>query len=220
MTESSDAALMAAAIVYGIAGRPLAGEAVSGDLHLIAPLAGGVLVAVADGLGHGYEAAHAAQAAVDYLRRNLELPLADLMQRCDGALRRTRGVVLGLAAFHFADDRLDWIGVGNIDAVLIRADPFAEPRRRVLPNRGGVVGLQMPQLRGSSYPMYCGDVLTLATDGINGDLPLSQHAGLGHWSPQELADYLIDHHARANDDALAVVVRYRGLQSAPGCHAR
>ena len=53
-------------VEWGSAGQALdesgRGEE-SGDLHVVAPFAGGALVAVIDGLGHGAEAAAAARAA-------------------------------------------------------------------------------------------------------------------------------------------------------------
>jgi hypothetical protein len=48
---------------YGVAARPLRGELESGDLHVVIPRPRGAIVAVADGLGHGYEAALAAKVA-------------------------------------------------------------------------------------------------------------------------------------------------------------
>src|SRR2546427_6905214 len=59
-----------ALIEWGVASLALPGEAESGDRHLVKPVGTGVLVAVVDGLGHGAEAAAAAQAAVAALERH------------------------------------------------------------------------------------------------------------------------------------------------------
>src|SRR5216684_973838 len=48
-------------IEWGVATLALPGEAQSGDRHLVKPVGSSVLVAVVDGLGHGAEAATAAQ---------------------------------------------------------------------------------------------------------------------------------------------------------------
>jgi len=50
-------------IEWGVATLALPGETQSGDRHLVKPVGSTVLVAVVDGLGHGAEAATAAQAA-------------------------------------------------------------------------------------------------------------------------------------------------------------
>ena len=47
-------------IEWGVASRALPGETRSGDLHVVESFAGGALVAAVDGLGHGEEAADAA----------------------------------------------------------------------------------------------------------------------------------------------------------------
>jgi GTP cyclohydrolase III len=63
-------ATRSALIDWAVATLALPGEAESGDLHLVTSVASGVLVAVADGLGHGVEAATAARAAVTALERH------------------------------------------------------------------------------------------------------------------------------------------------------
>jgi len=50
-----------------VASRPLPGEVVCGDRHLIKPTTDGVLAAVVDGLGHGDEATAAAKTAIAVL---------------------------------------------------------------------------------------------------------------------------------------------------------
>src|SRR2546430_16061983 len=59
-----------ALIEWGVASLALPGEAESGDRHLVKPVGTAVLVAVVDGLGHGAEAATAAQAPRAPLERH------------------------------------------------------------------------------------------------------------------------------------------------------
>src|SRR3989449_6612426 len=84
-------------IEWGVATLALPGQAESGDLHLVKPVGSGVLVAVVDGLGHGAEAATAAQAAAAPLERHAtESPVA-LVERCHRALKGTRRAVMSVA---------------------------------------------------------------------------------------------------------------------------
>jgi len=62
-------------------------ESLSGDLHVIVPYAGGALVALIDGLGHGAEAFEAARAALSVLEAQADAPVLTLMERCHEALR-------------------------------------------------------------------------------------------------------------------------------------
>ena len=196
------------AVVYGTAGRALPGERESGDLHVVVPFQDGILVALADGLGHGSEAAEAARIAAATLCEEPQLPAADLVLRCHAALRKTRGVVLGLASIDTRYHQLSWIGIGNIDATLTRADRAAP--KESLPNRGGVVGYQMPPLRVTTRVIAADDTLVLLTDGIDSDSKIGAPLD---WSPQELADHILAQHAKQTDDALALVVRYVGSKA-------
>jgi len=194
-------------IDWGVATRPLPGEVVCGDLHLIKPIRDGVLAAVVDGLGHGKEAAIAAKTAVSVLERHAHEPLTALVNRCHEALTKTRGVVMTVATLRSFENQLAWLGVGNVEAMLLRADRRAKaPSDRVL-LRSGLVGYQLPCLRASTLPLAPDDLLIFATDGID--------AGFAEGlvcsdSPQQLADRILELHCKGHDDALVLVVRYLG----------
>ncbi len=197
-------------IEWGAAASTLPGQAVSGDRFVVVPFPGGVLVAVADGLGHGEAAALAAEIAVAILAQCAAEPVTALIQRCHEALLTTRGVVMSLASFNGQDNTMAWLGVGNVEGVLFRADAKAIPPHEAILLRGGTVGYRLPPLRASVLPVAPGDTLIFVTDGIHssfaGDLALaaSSHA------PQQIADDILSRHGRQTDDALVLAVRYRG----------
>lgn len=190
---------------WGVAVRPMPGETESGDQYLVQPWPAGALVAVLDGLGHGEAAAAAARTAVAELRDHAEEPLIPLVNRCHHALRRTNGVVMSVASFQAADQTLTWLGVGNVECLLLRADAAARPARMDLLPRAGVVGYQLPPLRTSVLSVAPGDVLLLATDGIRGGF--TERLSLSD-SPQQLADHILTHYAKETDDALVLVARF------------
>jgi negative regulator of sigma-B (phosphoserine phosphatase) len=193
-------------IEWQAAERTIAGEEESGDVPLVAPFSGGVLVAALDGLGHGPEAVRASRRAVEILSEEPGASPFDLVQRCHQGLRRTRGVVLSLASFDSRADTLTWVGVGNVEARLVRTDAEAGPESLVL--MPGIVGYKnLPSLRVSSLAVYPGDLLVMATDGIRGMFIGSIDASL---SPRAIADLIMTTHVKPNDDALVLVVRYRG----------
>src|SRR5206468_11760132 len=94
-------------IEWGSAGSALEGGQ-SGDVHVVAPLPNGALVAVIDGLGHGAEAAAVAHVAARILQANAAEPVLALVQRCHEDLRKTRGVVMSLASFNAKDSSVTW----------------------------------------------------------------------------------------------------------------
>jgi serine/threonine protein phosphatase PrpC len=192
---------------WGVATLPLAGQTESGDRHVVKPFPNGVLVAAADGLGHGEEAATAAKTAIGLLERYAHEAVIGLLQRCHEHLRETRGVALSLASFRGPDGVMTWLGVGNVEGILLRAAANPKDRRESLVLRGGVVGGQLPPLRASVVPVMPGDTLIFATDGIRGGfaegLTLSE-------PPQRLADQILARQATGTDDALVLVARFLG----------
>jgi negative regulator of sigma-B (phosphoserine phosphatase) len=196
-------------IAWGAAGRPLPGQAVSGDLFLVKPFPGGALAAVVDGLGHGEAAAAAARHAVRTLEPFARQPPLALVGRCHRGLRDTRGVVLSLASYDAAARALTWLGVGNVAGALQRAGgPAGAPPERLRPRRG-VVGYQLPALRADVLTVGAGDTLLLATDGIRSEFADEAPPDA---TPQQVAEYLLERHGKDSDDALVLVVRFLGTE--------
>ena len=193
-------------IEAGVAEAAMPGEEESGDLHLIAPHPGGVLVAAIDGLGHGGEAAKAARTARSTLEEDPGGDLTDLCVRAHSALARSRGVVMSLARFT-PGGSLTWLGVGNVEGTLVRADERPVRRADSILLLGGVVGFQLPKLRPSRTAVEPGDLLILATDGIAAGYISELDPSAG---PKALADRILARYGKGGDDALVVVARYLG----------
>jgi phosphoserine phosphatase RsbX len=194
-------------VEWGVGARAFGGSVDCGDLHIVAPFPGGVLVGAVDGLGHGREAAEAARLAVDVLTRHAGERPALLVQRCHEALRKTRGVVLSLASLDGLSRTLTWLGIGNVEGGLFRAAQAANPRRETVLLRSGVVGYQLPPLRETTLALAGGDMLVFATDGIRRGF--GDEAVIGR-EPQEVADDIIARYGKGDDDALVLVARYLG----------
>lgn len=194
-------------IEWGAAASALPGQAVSGDRFVVAPFPHGVLAAVVDGLGHGDAASLAAEFAVATLSQYASEPVISLVQHCHEALLRTRGVVMSLASFNGQDNSMTWMGVGNVEGVLFRADAKANPPHETILLRGGTVGYMLPPLHASVLPVARGDTLIFVTDGIRSSFA----EGLA-WvnAPQQIADRILSQHGKQTDDALVLVVRYLG----------
>jgi serine/threonine protein phosphatase PrpC len=208
MGEASVRASPSPLIRWGVATLALAGEAESGDLHLVRSVDQGMLVAVVDGLGHGAEAALAARKAVAALDRHAGESLTPLLRRCHDALHATRGVVMSLAVFSSGvAPSLTWLGVGNVEGVLLSTDGGGRSTRDSLITRGGIVGSELPELRPQVVPVSPGDIMILATDGVRGGFADGVPADA---SPQQLADDILARYGRGTDDALVLVARYLG----------
>lgn len=193
----------------GLAARTLMGEKESGDQHVIKEFPGGVLIGVVDGLGHGDEAAHAARIAVAVLEQHASESVQSLVRRCHDALKGTRGVVMSLASVQRSGDSLSWLGVGNVEAVVVRADAAVLPQLAWLLLQGGVVGYALPSPRPATLTITEADMLVFATDGIHIGFTqvLRESRQMG---TQELAERVLAQHGTGTDDALVLVARYLG----------
>jgi serine/threonine protein phosphatase PrpC len=196
---------MGALTDWSVASRTMPGERECGDAHVLVELPDAALAAVIDGLGHGSEAAVAARAAVATIAAHPDEPIEMLLARCHEQLRGTRGAVMTIASFRRMDGTLTWIGVGNVDAVLIHA--HARAARQSILLRGGVVGYRVPAVRPVTLPIAAGDTLILATDGIRS--AFSENLDM-RASPAEIAQHVLERHGKNTDDALVLVARWQG----------
>jgi negative regulator of sigma-B (phosphoserine phosphatase) len=192
-------------IEWATAAQTLRGETESGDRHFVATWPGGAILAAADGLGHGAEAALAAKLAVGTVERFARQPLTEIVERCHQDLRQTRGVALSLARWDAQEQSLSWVGVGNVEGLLVSATDETRQGRQRLLLRSGAVGVRMPQLQSSTVAAPSGSLLIFVTDGISG----SFDQGLDRLGrPQIVADRILASHSLGTDDALVLVARF------------
>lgn len=194
---------------WGTAGTALPGQSSSGDRGVVVSFPGGALVGVIDGLGHGEEACKAALAAEKVLLAAPYAPVADLMERCHEELKGTRGAVMSIASFDAEHDTMSWLGVGNVEGILIRGGE--QGTSEAVAMKGGTVGYMLPSLNPRTLQVHAGDTLVLATDGIKHGFKAEVLAAR---SPQMIADEILRLWGKDNDDACVVVARYVGSSEA------
>ncbi|HKQ98946.1 MAG TPA: SpoIIE family protein phosphatase [Candidatus Polarisedimenticolia bacterium] len=193
-------------IDWAAASRPRPGESASGDRGLVVPLADGALVAAIDGLGHGPEAAEASDLAVRTIEAHADLALPDIVEHCHRRLQPTRGATLSLARWNGPRHALDWIGVGNVEGLVLRAAAPEGARVRLL-LRSGLVGVHLPPLKVETVEVPGDGRLIFATDGIASDFDTDL-------DPREavkaMADRILARSLKSADDAMVVVTRLAG----------
>jgi negative regulator of sigma-B (phosphoserine phosphatase) len=192
----------AAVVDCGVAKFMLPEEEECGDRHLISCHKDEVLLAAIDGIGHGREAANAANTAISVLKERASDPITSLVERCHERLRNMRGVVLSLAAIHVSEGAMTWLGVGNVQGVLVRGD--STQKRESLLLRAGVVGCQLPPLQAAVLRIARGDTVYFATDGVHSAFSETLTA---LENPQKAADRILRQFQSGKDDALVLVTR-------------
>lgn len=196
-------------VEWGTAAASHPAQDVSGDVALVIRVPAGALVAVIDGLGHGHEAARAAQIARETVCEAAGADIIALAHRCHRALAHTRGAAVALAYLSTSASTLTWLGVGNVEGRLITGDhrtlpPSANASLRL---RRGVIGHQLPTIDTATLDIHRGDILILATDGIT---PGFGEALDVSGSPQRIAERILAKHWTVADDGLVLVLRYLG----------
>lgn len=201
----------------GAALRPISGETLCGDQLGCWHHAHGVLLALADGLGHGAEAHAAAEATMRLLATLQAQPLTEIFSHCDAALGSTRGVALALA--HIERDvstdraRLTHTAVGNIRTLL-----WSRQRRlRRLAGARGIVGAGYRNLRLEHLLLDVGDWLVLYSDGLPEEAAIEEvltqaearvQSGACLPDLDALANTLLTSWANQNDDAAILIYRH------------
>ncbi|HYY41745.1 MAG TPA: ATP-binding protein [Pyrinomonadaceae bacterium] len=177
-------------------------ETHNGDAYFVRRRGRRMICAVIDGLGHGRGAYEAARVARDVLNDWQGEPLDELMQAAHGALRATRGAVLGAAVVDSAAEAFYYAGVGNIE---VRVFGAPQPARPISTN--GTLGARFERARVWSYPWAEGTTIVLATDGVSAKWDIQDYPGLLQHSPQLLAGVLMRDYGRDTDDATVLVAR-------------
>ncbi|WP_369194194.1 SpoIIE family protein phosphatase [Streptomyces djakartensis] len=141
---------------------PYGGAEQSGDAWAWARAGDAVTLMLADGLGHGPEAARASSAAVTALHLCAHLSPADALRRLHDALKGTRGAAVSLARLDLGTGRLRFAGIGNVGARLRTGGTW-----RHLLARPGIVGVHRPTTLREEEADWTGDpLLVLHTDGL------------------------------------------------------
>jgi phosphoserine phosphatase RsbX len=196
-------------VEWGVATRCRRGEATSGDLAVVHLRPEGALVAAIDGLGHGGEAARAARTAGQVVRERPSQDLVRLVERCHRALRDTRGAAISLAFISPVKSTMTWLGVGNVEGRVLSSERSAARPKSSLALGSGVLGHELPSVRTATLDVRPGDLLVLATDGIEVAFADSLDTS---GSAQTITERILDVHWKPTDDALVVAVRYLGVR--------
>ncbi len=184
----------------GLARRSANAADVCGDMAGWWSRDGVELLAIADGLGHGKDAAVAAAAALEAIAAWQGDNPVGLFHGMNVALRPTRGAAVGVARMDWATEQITYAAVGNTRAALFGAHTTR------LDSCAGIVGGGYRRLTPITVPFLSGDVLALWTDGLDEQLELT---AADHSAPgmDAMALRLLDRFARGRDDRCIVVAR-------------
>lgn len=180
---------------------PAPGEQVSGDGWDVAVQEGRVDAVVADGLGHGPEAADAAVAALAVFDPERGASPAAFVDQAHVALRGKRGAAIGAYRMDADSQRIRFAGAGNIMGRVISGIGD-----RTLVTQNGTAGLQMRSVQEQEVDWPDHALVVLHSDGVQSRWQLDDVTVLQR-DPAIVAAFVLWKFSRGRDDATVVVIR-------------
>ena len=178
------------------------GELECGDAWATAPHASGARIVVADGLGHGAEAAEAAREAVGVFHKRAADEPATILRFAHEALRSTRGAAVSVVDVDCDRGVITFAGIGNIaGAALIGSS------RRNFVSHNGILGHAARTISAFTYPFDRNTLVVLNSDGLVTHWSLDAYPGIVGRDPSVIAAVLYRDFTRRRDDVTVVVAR-------------
>ena len=190
------------AVRTGAVAVPMRGEEICGDSWSVSQQGDAPTLLVADGLGHGPEAAEASVEAVRLFHRFHGHQVPTLLDYIHGGLRATRGAAVSIARLDRAAGKVTFAGVGNVAGVLI-----ANGDLRRMVSMPGTAGHNARKIQSFDYPFGSGLVI-LHSDGLQSSWTLERYPNIAARHPTLIAAVLYRDLTRGRDDASVLVAKW------------
>jgi anti-sigma regulatory factor (Ser/Thr protein kinase) len=187
---------------FGAINRPKPGQEVCGDSWAVEHRPGRSLFFLADGLGHGPDAALASLEAVRAFRKHVARRPKETLEAIHASLHGTRGVAAALAEIDFEKQQVCFAGIGNIAGTI-----YLPSHSQSMVSHNGIVGHQVRKVQEFVYPWNPQGILILHSDGISHRWQLERYSGLTVRPPALIAGVLYRDFQRQSDDATVLVGR-------------
>jgi anti-sigma regulatory factor (Ser/Thr protein kinase) len=180
----------------------MTGQEVCGDAWSVSDTGGVRTLLVADGLGHGPDAAEASVEAVRLFHRYNGHTVANLIEYVHGGLRATRGAAVSIARFDAPAKKIVFSGIGNVAGMTVVA---GETKRMV--SMAGTAGFAARKIQSFDYPFERGLVI-LYSDGLATSFTTERYTNLANLHPSLIAAILYRDFNRRRDDATVLVAKW------------
>jgi anti-sigma regulatory factor (Ser/Thr protein kinase) len=164
---------------------------------------GTLVLAVADGLGHGPAALEGAEAAIGAATSPGARSISAAFSAARDAVTSERGAVLALALIDEEAGVLEHVGVGDVIARVI-----GPKRATQLAGSAGYLGDRVrrsPRLE--RIDLAKEELVMLATDGLKSKIEISPQDPIFWAHPAAIAEHLMTRWFRGTDDALVLVAK-------------
>jgi anti-sigma regulatory factor (Ser/Thr protein kinase) len=183
---------------------PVDGEKVCGDAIAWVETRERLAVILADGLGHGPNAADAAKEAVQTFQAHSSLPPGQILARVHDSLRKTRGAAVAIAELRPLAGTITYAGVGNISGIVMSQGTLG----RNLVSHNGTVGHIVPRIQEFTTQWPSDGRLVMFSDGLLTKWSLSAYPGLVNRPAALIAAILLRDFRRGRDDSSVFVIQH------------
>ncbi|MHC1604498.1 MAG: SpoIIE family protein phosphatase [Candidatus Methanofastidiosia archaeon] len=182
--------------------KPLIRHCECGDTGIVKEFDNKIFIGIVDILGHGRDAYKLAIVCKDFIERNYEKDLIEIVKELHDHLLGSRGAVMGLCNVNLKSGNVEYVGVGD---TTIRKFGSEYTRLVSVP---GVVGYLLSSLTKRTMKLSAGDVLVLYTDGVKEHFEIEDYPRLLNDDAKTIAKNIIRKFGKKNDDASCIVLRY------------
>lgn len=186
--------------------QPLHPNEPCGDAWAVVENENRLMAIVADGLGHGVDAALAANTAVAIFRKHAASGPAEIVEVIHNGLRATRGAAIGVAEIDRNTKTVRYCGIGNVAARILDGSTS-----RQLMSHNGTAGAQLRKIEEHRYPWPERGSLVMHSDGIVTHWSLDTFPGILQRHPALIAAALYRDFRRVNDDVSVLVIKERNV---------
>ncbi len=184
---------------------PVRGEQACGDAWVMKSCGDATRFILADGLGHGPDAAAASNQAVAIFAEQASHSPAEWVSLIHAGLRGTRGAAVAVAEVVLKTRGVRYAGVGNISGLILSGGTSHN-----LVSHNGTAGVEARKIQEFSYPWPEDGMLVLHSDGLSAHWSLADYPGLAQKDPALIAGVLFRDHQRLRDDSTVVVAKAAG----------
>ncbi len=187
---------------YGICQKAKNNGIYNGDSYLLLEKELEDLVVIADGLGSGELAFNASQKAMEVVRTYQSIPLQEIIFNCHNGLKGTRGAVMSLCRITKSQNRLSYIGIGNITLQIIETDKIVRP-----PSMWGMVGHVLTRFKTFDLSYKKGDWAAFYSDSIRPDFDFRPYI-TQFGDPQSVAEAVLSDLTPVKDDFTLIMINF------------
>jgi len=189
-------------IHVGAVSVPKSGEHVCGDGWTVRHDIDGLSALLVDGLGHGTQAAEAADAARAAFASQRFADTSHALQAVHEGIRHTRGAAGAILGISSEQRIARFAGVGNVGCAIVRDGSL----RQAVSNNG-TLGHQARHFREYTYPWSEDAAFVMHSDGLTSHWSLQSYHGICTRHPAVVAAVLYRDFSRNRDDVTVLVGR-------------